>query len=252
MGMNLKREGAAIRALLDKADGLELSAEASLEKARMDADEMRWEAARRCTEAFEASGLGRQEFNRTMGIDGRYVSNMLRAWQKWGGELARPSFNEALAMLVDDTVAERAARGGRSILTQSLNERKTRQMLRDNEAARAVMRDPVVRDSARRAIVAAEAEEARQRLMADANPVDLPLPQNGFDWLDAEARINHARKLVHHVSRMVKEHGPLTGRDTEMLLDSIRDIRISLDLLESMVKTGDMDEALARLLEQEA
>lgn len=250
MGMNLKREGAAIRALLEQADGMELSAEVALEKAQMDADEMRWEAARRCAEAFEASGLSQRKFADQVGLDGRRVSQMVRVWPEWSREPTRPRYYDAVEMQNDRRISERAERNGRTITSQAWAERKAITAMKEPVTAEAVMRNPIAREAARHAIVAAEAEEAKQKLMADARPVDLPLPVGGFNWLDADATLSHSRKLVNSVARMVREHAPLSDRDREMVADGIQELRIALEILETVLHTGDLDEALARLLEE--
>ncbi|MCA1572375.1 MAG: hypothetical protein LC798_19145 [Chloroflexi bacterium] len=250
MPMNLKKEGAAIRALLDQADGMELSAEVALEKAQMDADEMRWEAARRCTEAFESSGMKQTPFAKAVGLDGRRVSQMRRVWQEWLGEPGRPRYYDAVEMQNDRHIVERAQKVGRSITSQAWAERKGITAMKEPVTAQAVMRNPIARQTARHAIVAAEAEEARERLMANAQPVDLPVSVNGFNWLDADATLSHARKLINSVARMVREHAPLSERDREMVADGIQEARISLEILETVVNAGDLDEALARLLEE--
>jgi hypothetical protein len=248
--MNLKKEGAAIKALLVQADGLELSAETSLEKAKINADEMRWQAAERTFHALTESGLTQKAFAEGTGLGRRDVSKMVQLWSEWQGRGGRPRYYDAIEILVDNSVSERAERRGISAATQGRQERRAREFIRDNDTAKVIMKDPAVRASAKRAIVAAEAEEARQRLLATANPVHLPKPPSGFNWLEARGTLSQARIAVTMVIRMVKEHGPLVQEDIEALQEGLADIRVAMGWLETVMVSGDFDDEMARLLDE--
>lgn len=255
MGMNVKKESAAICDLLDLADQLEIDADELVAQA----DDYRWEAAERAHNLIVTQKATTQKaFAADTGLSSGHVSRLVRVWQWWvengsdlvHGSVERPTFYNAEELTRDATLQKRALSQGRAPSTVAKNERDARLALRNPESAEVIMSDPGVRETTRRAIVAAEATEAKAKLMAAAKPVDIPLPTTGFNWLEAEATLTHARKLVLVVSRMVKEHGPLGDRDIEMILYWVNELRITAELLEAAVKTGDMDEALARLLEE--
>jgi hypothetical protein len=248
--MNLKKEGAAIKALLVQADGLELSAETSLEKARMDADEMRWQAAEYCFSALTKSGLTQKAFAEAAGLARRDVSKMVQLWSEWQGAGNRPRYHDAVEMLNDKSVCERAERRGIAPATQARQERRAKEFIRHDDTARVIMRDSAVRESAKRAIVAAEAEEAKQKMLATANPVHLPKPPSGFNWLEARGTLSQARIAITTVIRMVKEHGPLAREDIEALQEGLADIRVAMGWLETVMVSGDFDDEMARLLDE--
>jgi hypothetical protein len=254
MGVNLKKEGAEIRHLLDQADELDFEADQKI----AEADDLRWLAAERVHSLIAIQKATTQKaFAAVTGMTTAHISRLVRVWQWWmengsGDDYGpvRPTFYNAEELTRDASLHKRALSQGRAPSTVAKNERDARLALRNPESAEVIMSDPAVRETTRRAIVAAEATEAKAKLMASAKPVDVPLPTTGFNWLEAEATLTHARKLVLVVSRMVKEHGPIGDRDSEMILYWVNELRITAELLEAAVKTGDMDEALAQLLEE--
>lgn len=254
MALNVKKEGAAIRALLDEADRLEAEADEKI----LVADDRRWEAAERVYNLIAVEKATTQaQFAAVTGMTTGHVSRLVRVWKWWlesshGPVDERPTFYNAEELTRDASLEKRARSQGKAPSTVAKNERDARTTLRNLESAEVVMSDPIVRETARRAIVAAEAQEAKAQLMSKAKPVDLPAPANGFNWLEAEATLTYARKQLLVVSRMVQEHGPLADRDAETVAFWAREIKIAAELLETTVKTGDMDDALARLLAEES
>lgn len=253
MTINLQKEGAEIRALWERADNLEGAAATKT----AEADDCRWEAARRTAEAFEAGGLSQRAFAAQIDQPQARVTEMVRVWQKTANSTCsgeRPLYWEAVWMASEKDIEglkERALGQGRKPSTVRQSELKTSHTLQLESSAKAVMSNPVVREAARRAIIAAEAEEARMQLMATANPVDIPVEQPGFNWLEADATLSRARQLINSVSRTVREHGPLTDADAEMLTDTARQVEIALEILTAVVKAGDLDDAFARMLDRE-
>lgn len=255
MALNVKKEGAAIRALLDEADRLEAEADEKI----LVADDRRWEAAERAYNLIAVEKATTQgKFATESGLSTGQVSRLVRVWKWWldeaevHGSVERPTFYNAEELTRDADLQRRALSQGRAPVTVAKQERDARTALKRPDSAAAIMRDPGVREAAQRAIVAAVAEDARTKLLATAKPVELPAPANGFNWLEAEATLTYARKQLLVVSRMVQEHGPLAERDAETVAFWAREIKIAAELLETTVKTGDMDDALARLLAEES
>lgn len=252
MTIDVVKEAGIVRDLLAKADRLEAEAD----KKTTQAEDCRWLAAER-TEAAISSGATQKAFAQALGMNSTTVSNMVQVWREYGKlytsrDESTPRYWDAIFMIKDRSLASRAAEQGRRPSTVKQGELKASNALQQPSSAKTIMANPTVREASRRAIIAAEADEAKAYLMARANPVDIAAPAApGFNWMEADATLSHSRKLINSVSRMVREHGPLTERDLEMVADGAREVRIALEILDAVISTGDLDDALARLLDGE-
>lgn len=200
-------------------------------------------------------GLTKKAYAEGTGLSTRVVSELTQTWQWWlecGNSAGRPLFSSGYEMARDASLEKRAAKLGRSPKKVAQDERQARSIARNPESARIIARDPEARKQLKRAIEQTEAEETKKKVLAKSNPIELPLPNNGWNsmqHLEASTQLTMAAKALTTYIRLVHEHGPVPENLQEALLEDLLLIKERTSWAESATTTGkvDWDQALAEL-----
>lgn len=264
--MNLEREAKIVQGLLDKADRLEGDAS----KKTAEADDCRWEAARRTSEALNSSGQSQRAFAAQFGLSQARVTEMVRVWQKFANNICsgdRPLYWEAVWMASEkdsEGLKQRAIEQGRKPSTVRQNELKAAHTLQVESSAKAVLSNPAVRSETKRHIREIEEAEAQRRAddfhrkalaereAAGLEPLNIPLPSTTFgiiEALDASNYVGAAMKAMTMLIKLVHERGPVPEPARGALLEELSDLHGRVQWAMSAVADGamDWDEALAQL-----